>query len=71
MLGSLRSKPGIVCGEAFDNQRRRAGGDGDGSAKRDSMHFDKPLGVRSRFEASHSPLPLPCRLMRVLRSVVK
>ena len=29
----------------------------------DSMHFDKPLGVPTGFEPTHSPLPLARRLM--------
>ena len=37
----------------------------------DSVNLDKPLGVPSGFEPSHSPLPLPRRLMRVLRPVVQ
>ena len=36
----------------------------------DSVHLDKPLGMPSGFETSHSPLPLPRRLMRVLGPVV-
>ena len=35
-----------------------------------SVHLGKPLGMRSGFEVSHSPLPLPRRLMRVLGPVV-
>ena len=37
----------------------------------DSVHLDKPLGVPSGFEPSHSSLPLSRRLMRVLRAVVQ
>ena len=37
----------------------------------DAMHFDKPLGVPTGFEPTHSPLPLARRLMRILRPVVQ
>jgi hypothetical protein len=36
-----------------------------------SMHFDKALGVSGAFESSHAPLPLPCRLMRVLSPIIQ
>ena len=37
----------------------------------DSVHFDETLRVPGGLEASHSPLTLPCRLMRVLGPVVQ
>src|SRR3954447_17884383 len=37
----------------------------------DSVNLDKALGLSSRFEPSHSPLPFSGRLMRVLRPVVQ
>ena len=37
----------------------------------DSMNLDKALGVSSRLEPSHSPLPFSRWLMRVLGSVVQ
>jgi hypothetical protein len=36
----------------------------------DTVHLDKTLGVPSGLELSHSPLPLPRRLRRVLGPVV-
>src|SRR4051812_34197938 len=36
-----------------------------------SVYLDKPLGVPSRLEPSHSLLPLARRLMRVLRAIVQ
>jgi hypothetical protein len=35
-----------------------------------SVNLDEPLGVPSRFEPAHSPLPLTHRLMRVLSPVI-
>ena len=38
----------------------------------DNFHvLDKALGMSGAFESSHAPLPLPCRLMRVLSPVIQ
>jgi hypothetical protein len=63
LIRITRSNPGIVYYRVVSNQRRIASGD-------DAVYLDKTLGVPSGLEPSHSPLPLPRRLMRVLGPVV-
>ena len=35
-----------------------------------AMEGEKPLGLKSRFESTHLPFPLACRLMRSLHAIV-
>jgi hypothetical protein len=36
----------------------------------DTVEGEKPLGLASRFESTHLPLPLPGRLMRTFGAIV-